>query len=87
MFNELGRQDITRSVNIGRIELFKLSFYNVPMVPYTYTMDITANMFNYTHLLQELKIDDFKSKSPGCTCAIILKHEFKILMNSVDDNA
>jgi len=57
------------------------------MVSYTYTMDITTNMFNYTHLLQEIKIDDFKSKSPGCTCAIILKHDFKILMNSVDDNA
>ena len=36
---------------------------------YAYTIPIATKYFNYKHVLHDLNIDDFKSKSPDCTCA------------------
>jgi hypothetical protein len=43
---------------------------SVPIISYAYTRPIASKMFNYKHVLRDLNIDDFKSKSPDCTCAI-----------------
>ena len=95
----------------------------MPIILHAYTRPIASKMFNYKHVLRDLNIDDFKSKSPDCTWAIspyiyypttshvitgdlkiinntslrdVLakgpksinwKHNFKILMDSVEDHA
>ena len=41
----------------------------VPIISYTYTTPIATKIFNYKQVLQDLSIDDFKSKPPDCTCA------------------
>ena len=33
------------------------------------TKPIATQIFNYKHVLQDLNIDDFKSKPPDCTCS------------------
>ena len=100
---------------------------SVPIISYTYTTPIATKIFNYKQVLQDLNINDFKSKPPDCTCAsspfvydpaghvitgdlniisnislrsvlakgpkyrepksINWKHNFKILMDSVEDYA
>ena len=42
----------------------------VPIILYAYTRQIASKLFNYKHMLRDLNIADFKSKSPDCTCAI-----------------
>jgi hypothetical protein len=42
---------------------------SVPIIVYAYTIPIATKIFNYKHVLHDLNIDDFKSKSPDCTCA------------------
>jgi len=41
----------------------------VPIISYVYTRLIASKKFNYKHVLHDLNIDDFKSKSPDFTCA------------------
>jgi len=41
----------------------------VPIISYAYTIPIATKIFNYKHVLHDLNTDDFKSKSPDCTCA------------------
>jgi hypothetical protein len=42
---------------------------SVPIISYVYTRSIASKMFNYKHVLRDLNIDDFKYKTPDCTCA------------------
>ena len=65
-------------VNLGNILHHKLvqskipSYFkdqSVPIISYTYTKPIATKIFNYKRVLQDLDIDDFKSKPPDCTCA------------------
>ena len=42
---------------------------SVPIISYVYTRPIASKCFNYKHVLHNLNIDNFKSKSPDCTCA------------------
>jgi hypothetical protein len=43
---------------------------SVTIISYAYTRPIASKSFNYRQVLRDLNIDDFKSKSPDCTCAI-----------------
>ena len=43
---------------------------SVPIISYVYSRSIASNKCNCKHVLHDLIIDDFKSKTPGCTCAI-----------------
>jgi hypothetical protein len=65
-------------VNLGNILHHKLvqskippyfKDQSVPIISYTYTKPIATKIFNYKRVLQNLDIDDFKSKPPDCTCA------------------
>ena len=65
-------------VNLGNILHHKLvqskippyfKDQSVPIISYTYTKPIATKIFNYKRVLQDLDIDDFKSKPPDCTCA------------------
>ena len=40
-----------------------------PIISYVYTRLIASKNVNCKHLLHDLNIDDFKSKTPDCTCA------------------
>jgi hypothetical protein len=42
---------------------------SVPIISYAYTIPIATKIFNYKHVLHDLKIDDFKSKPLDCSCA------------------
>ena len=42
---------------------------SVPIISYVYTRPIASKMFNYKHVLRDINIDDFKYKTPDCTCA------------------
>jgi hypothetical protein len=42
---------------------------SVPIISYACTRPIASTKFNYNHVLCDLNIDYFKSKTPDCTCA------------------
>ena len=40
-----------------------------PIISYTYTIPVASKIFNHTKVLQNLNINDLKSKPPDCTCS------------------
>ena len=42
---------------------------SIPIISYANTIPIATKIFKYKHVLHDLNIDDFKAKSPDCTCA------------------
>jgi len=65
-------------INLGNIPHHKSVKYKIPtyfkdnympIISYTYTTPMATKIFNYKMALQDLNIDDFKSKPPDSTCA------------------
>ena len=48
----------------------RLAIYqSVPIISYASTTPTATKIFNYKKVLYDIKIDEFKSKPPDCTCA------------------
>ena len=50
----------------SKIPILKISLYNLVHI---YTTHIATKILNYKNVLQDLNTDNFKDKSPHCTCA------------------
>lgn len=63
LFNILHHKSVKSTIPLYFID------QSIPIISCNYTTPITATIFNYKNVKQDLNIDDFKFMPPGCTFA------------------